>query len=181
MNWVVDPERMDLPSAYCPLGIRGDCLWVRETWQVGAWDHDIQSVALNYRADNYARREWLYVEDEEMFERLWVQSTEDAAKAGITVAEDREFHWEVGQAPTRWRPNIHMPRWASRILLEVTDVRVERVQEISREDIEAEGTPQKPGQMYYRGDYYQRLKDFEYLWDSMYAKRGFGWDTNCWV
>ena len=77
-------------------------------------------------------------------------------------------------------PSIFMPRWASRITLEVTDVRVEQVQEITNADAMAEGV----------GHLYGYEKDdpavdgrirFAELWDSINAMRGFNWGTNPWV
>ena len=79
---------------------------------------------------------------------------------------------------THWRPSIHMPRWASRILLEVTEVRVERVQDISEEDARVEGADcvalRCENVPTYRAG-------FSALWDSINAKRGLGWDANPWV
>lgn len=72
-------------------------------------------------------------------------------------------------------PSIHMPRWASRILLEVTDIRVERVQDISIEDCKAEGIESASP-----FDHYGRI-DFASLWDSINAGRGYGWDVNPWA
>lgn len=76
-----------------------------------------------------------------------------------------------------------MPRWASRITLELTDVRVERVQEISEADCKAEGCSREPDHGgFYGPDGTPLLKPtFRVLWDSLNAKRGYGWDTNPWV
>lgn len=126
----------------CPYGQPGDRLWVRETWRVGAWDypaHDRSNhhwIAVDYQADNYARKEWLCCRDSD---RLIKQSIEDAQRVGIRPDANGRFSWEPGQSPSRWRPSIHMPRWASRILLEVTAVRVEQLQDISHSDAMAEG------------------------------------------
>ena len=94
---------------------------------------------------------------------------------------------------TPWRPSIHMPRWASRLTLELTDVRAQRVQEISADDCEAEGVQWRGGDM---GIYRQRRADnavaarryqtgmrklFRELWDSLNARRGHGWNENDWV
>lgn len=78
------------------------------------------------------------------------------------------------------RPAMFMPRWASRILLEVTEVRVERLQEISCEDILAEGIewPKDTGGKTNRE---VALATFEALWNKINAKRGYGWNENPWV
>jgi hypothetical protein len=80
----------------------------------------------------------------------------------------------------RWRPSIFMPRAASRITLEITDVRVGQINRISLEDIEAEGTPEGLAQSQ-RNDGYARYLDFKVLWNSINEKRGFGWDKQPWV
>ncbi len=75
----------------------------------------------------------------------------------------------------KWAPSIHMFRKDSRITLEITDIRVERVQEISFADRLAEGIT-------YKFPYIQDTKrDFANLWDSLNAKRGYGWEVNPWV
>ena len=90
----------------------------------------------------------------------------------------------------RKRPGMHLPRWASRITLIVTDVRVQRLQEISWEDAEAEGVwhasqeyreqvciwryaPSRLRQL--------RIEHFAKLWNSLNADRGYGWDANSWI
>lgn len=78
---------------------------------------------------------------------LWVRE-------GFTILESNEIIYKADSSPApyglqllpdgsyfdgRWKPSIHMPRWASRITLEITDIRVERLQDISEEDAKAEG------------------------------------------
>lgn len=74
----------------------------------------------------------------------------------------------------RWKPSIHMPRWASRITLEITDIRVERVQDITYIDAKAEGVEYEKG-------YTDPREAFATLWNSINAKRDYGWAMNPWV
>ena len=88
------------------------------------------------------------------------------------------------------RPSIHMPRWASRITLEITAVRVERLQDINTDDAKAEGLRPIIGCTGTINAWQSPAVDrgralavdaFADLWDSINAKRGFGWDANPWV
>ena len=86
----------------------------------------------------------------------------------------------------RWTPSIHMPRWASRITLEITNVRVERVQDISEEDAKAEGVELlKPG--FYRaydckeGFATTAKRSFETLWTSIYGPDSWSANPLIWV
>jgi hypothetical protein len=84
----------------------------------------------------------------------------------------------------RWRPSIYMPRWASRITLEITSVRVERVQEITPNDAVAEGVDEKTcdtGEHAGSSEWIDYRSGFIKLWDSINAKRGDGWDVNPFV
>lgn len=110
-------------------------------------------------------------------DRLWVRET--WAKPYINIAPVFRADYS-GAGILKWRPSIHMPRWASRITLEITDVMVERLCEISIEDIRKEGI---------RGDYYPdcAAEDphsaaiyYRELWDSIYGKKH-PWESNPWV
>lgn len=87
----------------------------------------------------------------------------------------------------RWTPSIHMPRWASRILLEITNVRVERLNAISEKDATAEGVqpagsllPDYPGTFLTpKGDFATAKVAFQRLWESIYGEES--WKANSWV
>jgi hypothetical protein len=80
-----------------------------------------------------------------------------------------------------WFPSIHMPRWASRILLEVSDVRVERLQDITPYGAIQEGFGPYANSFTIDCDTLNPRDVFLEYWDSINAKRGFGWDDNPWV
>ena len=139
----------------CPYGSPGDRLWVRETWYID--DSRFKKIAKK-------RPKWLEPLD------LYFRADGECCKQ-IPECQCAD----VG--PTPWRSSIHMPRWASRVTLEVVGLRVERIQDISEEDARAEGvadTPRVEGVAACR-----RL--FGELWDSTNAKRGFSWKKNPWV
>lgn len=130
----------------------GDTLWVRETWA----EFD-KHPKVEYRADC------------------------DHYEYGLATI--RRDDLAVPRVIDRWRPSIFMPRWASRITLEVTDVRCQRVQEISEEDAVAEGCSGHDGEGPYISAFGGRriINNFAALWDTLNAKRGYGWDSNPWV
>ena len=88
------------------------------------------------------------------------------------------YRTNYGATDFRWKPSIHMPKEAARIFLKVTDVRVERLQDITEEDAIAEGM----SKTLVDGVVFISAKgNFHVLWDSLNIKRGYGWDTNPWV
>lgn len=144
----------------CPYGLHRDRLWVRETWMPGYYheaDHENgPRVSLIYRADE-------------------AEVTVQAPSYELAERWDREFS-EDGHDVPPWRSPIHMPRWASRILLEVTDVRVERLQAISAEDCIAEGISTTLREH----DAVCHLRDqYRALWESINGPGS--WDANPWV
>ena len=170
----------------CPYGLPGDRLWVRETWRITGWDED-GDWCIEYKDGSSRWFDSVQGVDEDTSVRYWMQCTDDCMKAGIP--EDDAGYFTFGPetpCPTRWRPSIHMPRWASRITLEIVNVRVERLQEISPNDVVAEGVDGGFGELAQQAEYKlffrASLRDkFSKLWDSINAPRGYGWDVNPWV
>lgn len=141
-------------------------LWVRETWgdadcfYQGHGNDNPGVVA--YRADRSAIQ----------FKALTPRPV---------PAYDRST-WNWGSI--KWRPSIHMPRWASRLTLAVTDVRAQRLQEISEEDARAEGVLEAYERRLYPSRLAARVtsfrRGFEKAWDQLNGKRA-PWSTNPWV
>jgi len=146
----------------CPYGEPGGRLWLRETWN--AWMTGVDEC------DPYL---WTALKGHN---RSIYEHGEIAYRAtDSTLDPDTESPF--------WAPSIYMPRWASRILLEVVSVRVERVQAITRVDAKAEGFhPGANGLESWAGQLYGNSQlAFQACWDSINAKRGHGWDENPWV
>ncbi|GAB4351327.1 MAG: hypothetical protein Kow0026_08320 [Oricola sp.] len=164
-DWFGQGNSIDGALPYAP----GDRLWVKEA---------------HFLTDNGDADCVVYAADE------------DAVEAHRRNIDDlkRRFpgtHWD---RHLRLRPSIHMPKWASRITLVVTDVRVQRVQEISVDDAIAEGIDLEDT---HAGDFseaerliaaggtcgcrHPEIYPFRKLWNSINADRGYGWDQNPWV
>ncbi|UGB46950.1 hypothetical protein LQ772_06575 [Frateuria edaphi] len=147
--------------APCPYGAPGDRLWVRETWgyRVGCGVNPTTEAVIEYRADSSKAT-------------LPVPAGESGLPRQRPNMTDEELlaWWES------WRPSIHMPRWASRITLEVTGVRVERLQDISGDDACAEGIDLDFHDSWHPSN---QRGAFKKLWESI---NGAGsWDANPWV
>jgi hypothetical protein len=125
---------------------------------------------------------------------LYVRETWKKAPNGYYYYED----WQKDDIAdvTKWKPSIHMPKEAARIWLKVTDVRVERLQEITEEQASAEGTNPWDEACYENNGWHPTLSDpdsggepniidgFHKLWDSTIKKNDldrYGWNTNPWV
>jgi len=121
---------------------------------------------------------------------LWVRET--WRKTGFTISP---YAYKADKNALNmiycWKPSIHMPRAAARIFLRVKDVRVGKLQDISEEDAWREGCRGKPACIGISACGTPReacsccrvsgKEEFQALWDSLNAKRGYGWDVNPWV
>ncbi|WP_306764802.1 hypothetical protein [Klebsiella quasipneumoniae] len=148
---------------FCHYGKPGDRIWVRETFQGPLFDYDLM--------DSYCK-------DPTPFEKpeFCVYKADGVPAPEFYDAND-ELH-------CCWRPSIHMPRWASRILLEITDVRVERLNAISEEDAQAEGMELTGWRPTYSdpdsgGEVLTPYDNFAQLWESIYGEES--WKANPWV
>lgn len=123
-------------------------------------------------------------------DRLWVRETffcnscdypdrTEHAKENLHYRADGTPDFGGEEKEIRWKPSIHMPRWASRIDLKILSVRTERIGSISDEDARAEGiTPSPPTSWIYSSD---AVRKFRKLWDSINTKPGSRWSDNPWV
>lgn len=170
-NWWTSDNKQCLNQIIkCPFGKVGDSLWVRETW--GHFEPVYDGI------------EWIP-------DRPFLKSGERKfgkgyIDANIIWAVDGPFAWsdeDSCEEVSRWIPSIHMPRWASRINLEITDIKVERLNDISEEDAKAEGI-EDPISVMMSYDPNADLVDsyvaaFCSLWSSVYGQDS--WKSNPWV
>jgi hypothetical protein len=113
---------------YCPYGRVGDLLRVRETWKYADWTEDGLPF-IGYRADNAQR----------LIERIPDDWSDKLSNIWADLSDPANYAIDNRAADRRWRPAIHMPHWASRLALRITDVRVQRLHDISDDDVAAEG------------------------------------------
>ncbi|WP_413466858.1 hypothetical protein [Pantoea agglomerans] len=138
--------------AKCPFGAVGDRLWVRETFRVHSRATDVATLV--YKASE---------------QQSWTQQTHRVPieKCNKPAVVDT------------WTPSIHMPRWASRITLEITCVRVERLNSMTEKDALAEGClgghDSIPGYQYSATPH----EHFHHVWQSIYGADS--WQANPWV
>lgn len=132
----------------CPFGAVGDRIWVREAFRVHSRATDVATLV--YKASE--RNSW----------------TEQTRRVPVAVCNKPA-------TPDKWTPSLHMPRWASRILLEITGVRVERLQSITLGDI----CKEVGCGLYDFRPATHGFQVWEELWKSIYGAES--WNTNPWV
>lgn len=160
----------------CPFGDAGDRIWVRETWGVVSHELDEDGRIQPWSPDRPATA-------------IHEMPFGNGYYSGHAIyAADGEFTWgdDDGYEDGRscWKPSIHMPRAACRTLLEVTGVRVERLNSISQEDAQAEGMELTGWRPTYSdpdsgGEVWTPYDNFAQLWESIYGEES--WKANPWV
>lgn len=113
-------------------------------------------------------------------DRLYVREAID--KVSVPGSVDYRADYEAAFGDGRglgWHPSIHMPRWASRLTLTVTEVRVQRLQDISEADAFAEGCVRWGMDSPQGSVHYTVVEDFKRLWNSLHGTEA--WDANPWV
>jgi hypothetical protein len=178
-SWLrcLDPEdsadEYDRTIRLCPFGVPGDRLWVRETWQI-VYD------GCPYGCECWG--ECCCVEHDEATRG----TPQNGCKHARVVyrATDTAERWDEGPdgdaIPMRWRSPLFLPRWASRLTLEIEHVRVQRLQDISEDDAVAEGCS---GYMrgldgLWQGRCQTPREAFAALWDGINGKPGRRWQDN---
>lgn len=157
----------------CPFGDVGDRIWVREAYRFPASLDDVSPTGVGEMAVATGYR------------KPWAPTFYEFTGTFSDGWKGFETPPKVSDAG-KLRPSIHMPRWASRILLEITDVRVERLNAISEEDARAEGIidggclncgePEPCGCANPEPD---ATDAFAYLWQSIYGQEN--WNADPWV
>ena len=150
-----------------PYGQPGGDLWVRETWRLASINAEIADAQFwtvqfsDFHVMPHPQPK------RELFLKLAKKDKFQKSNTGI----------EFG----RWRPSIHMYRWMSRINLGIVHIRAERLQDITGNDVVAEGVSFPDADGIYGDDEMARWEPFQDLWDSINAERGYSWSSNPWV
>ncbi len=165
------PQIKDLPME-CPYGQPGDILWVRETtYLYGKWEEDGTTET--------GKPKYTFVWDKSM-----------PAYYEASGPKPNDIKTKKSDVGYFKRPSIFMPKEVCRLRLQVKGVRVERLQDITVEDVIAEGLPADNEIRNPDHETHESIKNwnlayaqflYKKLWDGLNTKRGYGWETNPWV
>jgi hypothetical protein len=158
----------------------GNVLWSNALWETKKYGRLIE---MNDRKCPYGHAG----------DHLWVRETWVKWDGGLVYLEkslDKHGNEDADSKRCRldygvtWKSPLFMPRWASRITLEIVGVKAERLNEISETDAKAEGVTPDPNILEPKAPFPARISHrstFAAIWDGINAKRGYPWDSNCWV
>ena len=166
----------------CPYGQPGNRLWVRETFAI---ETNFNASIIDYHPPFNDGRPVKKVTDEtfgDYWEQVHYRATDPTP--ALCCEEDDCRQCEINGEGPHWSPSIHMHRWASRITLDVTGVRIERLQDISDQDAQKEGCDcRDTGPLKFSGPivvYMTSKAKFLTIWNSLYKKKD-RWEDNPWV
>jgi hypothetical protein len=156
-----------LKNLYTP----GDRLWVKETWRISP------DACEGWHPESVPTKGWID------YRAGGAEEVSAPSFSHVLDAFGRKVDVDWDCLPDTWRPSLFMPRWASRLTLLVTDVRVERLQEISEEDAKAEGL-EWVSPTYGIGGLAESWnsdprESYRTLWNSLHGPDA--WDANPWV
>jgi hypothetical protein len=158
--------RSIIAAQFNPFGQPGDRLWVKETWRT--------AKSLDAKSPTAIGEMWI----DAGYLKSWAPVAYEAD--GHRNSNWQGFEMGGDAEPGKVRVSIHMPRWASRITLEITDVRVERLQDISASDAKAEGVEQfDPSATAWLPACSAHRYAYEDLWKSINGPDS--WNLNPWV
>lgn len=217
----IEPKKKDLVSTArfrhkdgeeisiaCPYGKPKDLLWVRETWRPRSWGEDFDWMMIEYRAAQDLTGKGQpgmtkQIDPGDVWEGFhkeaaWENLAQECVKAGcVERAGNFVLDGENGKFPIKWRPSISMFRVMSRLSIEITDIRIERLQSISEGDAISEGCKFVDSDLGGCWTIDQRDEEFKAkfngvgigfqsaravycdLWDSI-NKKTHPWDSNPW-
>lgn len=166
----------------CPYGAPGDRLWVRETWRSWGSTCDETSPEDDHECSPHCRQTYVAYA---ATPRVGYRPIPD--RADITYLDESTPIERNPRLLGPWKPSIHLPRAYSRITLDVTDVRVQRLREITEEDAKAEGIPTTTAEHTFVKCFRdpaeraaERIKRYAELWDAINGARS-PWSSNPWV
>jgi hypothetical protein len=167
------------PVEWSPYGQPGDRLWVRETFVLERDDLEVDEPIIPTDRPHFHHTGGENEFDSEYYLFPHYRANDPAPDL---------MYEDMDEPGCKWQPSIFMPRWASRITLEIVNIRVERVQDISEEDAISEGVNpydhikkeivSRDNEIIFSNAY---QASYQLLWNSINAKRGYGWESNPWV
>ena len=160
----------------CPHGRIGDRLWVRETISLESVPY-LELSSLRNELKNRPYKFCNELEDLDSHYEIAHYKATDPKPALCCENDGCRQCGKNGEGP-HWIPSICMPRWASRITLEITNVRFGRLQDISEDDAKSEGVSMSPKPVFADSSF---KKGFEHIWNSIYGTGSWGVNPFVWV